>query len=507
MFKVLLAHEVLSLLKSRRVFWTVLMFLLLFASIFVVRVIDYQKQLNQYIADVQDVELLSTPLLNYSFVMPNAIQQPPIFSIYNRGFQFGRTIIVRYYEPIVKSTSLNETQNITYNKNNQLDITFLITFFLSIFILLISYDSINGEKQVGTLRIILTYPIKRQSFILKKILGVFIFVALTFTTPYLLSLLSLIIIYANFLTINFFLSAFFYWFLVMLFIFFFTLLGVFISTLTALPSRSLVYSLVVWLLLTVILPVSWDYIVAPSLFKEKINLLTRNSEDKLAQAKNIFENPPEEANFRSYSVWFFTRSGDFYRCAYWGTNDAYEVFYRFQKYAYDKYFPASRETEQANDTVLLKYLQIERIENIVFFFNPVVLFNSMSLKLTGNSQLDYLKFLQDTRSVRDGLVDLGIREGWLLDYRYFNIYKIEDNVGWEKDYDGDRAKIRAKVRELEATIENDWIETPDFRGYAQPVLTFGEIFERIWQYMALLVLSIVVLWLMIWQRFKIYDIR
>jgi ABC-type transport system involved in multi-copper enzyme maturation permease subunit len=439
--------------------------------------------------------------------MPTAVQQPPIFSIYNQGFQYGRLLLIKYYEPIVKTLTVNETKNIVYNKNNRLDITFLITFFLSIFILLISYDCINGEKQVGTLRILLTYPIKRQTYILKKILGVFIFVALTFTIPYLLSLLSLIIIYANLLTINFVLSAFFYWFLVMLFIFFFTLLGVFISILKAYPSRSLVYSLVLWLLFTIILPVGWDYIVAPGLFNAKIHRLTVISEDKLKQAKDIFENPPEEADFRSYSVRLFVRSGDFYKCGYWGTNDAYEVLYRFLKYAYEKYFPASREAEQANDTLILKYLQLEKIENWVFFFNPIVLFNSMSLKLTGNSQLDYLKFLQDARSVRDELVNLGIQEGWLLDYRYFGLFREEDNVGWERDYDDDRARIMDRVRELRATCELHSIQFPMYRKYAQPVFTFGEIYARIRQYMALLVLSIVVLWIMIWQRFKIYDIR
>jgi ABC-type transport system involved in multi-copper enzyme maturation permease subunit len=307
-------------------------------------------------------------------------------------------------------------------------------------------------------------------------------------------------------TINFLLSAFFYWFLVMLFIFFFALLGILISTMTAYPNRSLVYSLVAWLLLTIILPVGWDYIVAPSLYKEQINQLNRNLEDKQAHAKYLFENPPEEANFRDRTVSLFLRAGEFYHCGFWGTNEAYQVYNRFQRYMYDTYYRASREVEQANDAVILKYLQLEKLENWVFFFNPVVLFNSMSLKLTGNSQLDYLKFLQDSRSVRDDLVNLGIQEGWLLDYRYFGAYREEDNVGWAKDYDS-KDKLYDKVRELANTRENYSIQTPTFRGYEQPIFTFGEIFERIWQYMALLVGSIVVLWVVIWWRFMRYDVR
>ena len=510
MLKTLLKHEIQNLLKSRRIYWTVVMFLLLFGIVFIIRVIDYQRQVNQYIADVHFNEGQLQNAQNHSYINPRAIQQPIIFSIYNQGFKIARVINIRFFAPITQTISLNEQNNKFYNENTQLDITFLVTFFLSLFILLISYDSVNGEKRVGTLRIMMTYPLKKQSFILKKILGIFIFVAFTFTLPYFLSLVSLMLIYANLLTINFFLSSFFYWFLVILFIFFFSLLGVFLSTCTSNPNRSLVYSLLVWILMSIILPISWEYIISPKLYNDRLNFLNQVYRDKHLQAYRImYEDVPDDA--RASGAYMYHNGGTLHDISIWSTPDTYEKHYRFQRYAYEKYFPASRETEQAVDDIYRKNISIENIKNWVFFFNPIVLFNNLSMKITGNSREDHLKFLQDSRGVRDELVVLGEREGWLFDYRFFAMYADDSNLSdfWEvwEALDGDMDGLMAWHDEIVSTAEEYEMVLPVFRKYQQPIYTFGEIFSRISMYLVLFVVSILVLWLLIWQKFLNYDVR
>jgi len=517
MLSILLKHEILNILKSRRVYWTVLIFLLLFASVFIVRVTNYQKQLNQYIADVKTADESLQKATNYSYITPYAIQQPLVFSIYNEGLKIPRVVNIKFYEPITYSESLNEELNLYYIKNTKLDITFLITFFLSLFILLISYDSVNGEKQVGTLRILMTYPLKRQTFILKKILGVFIFVAFTFTIPYFLSLIVLVVIYANLLTLNFFLSVFFYWFLVLLFIFFFSLLGIFISTCTANPSRSLVYSLLVWIMFAIILPISWDYIAVPKLYSDQISSLNRIVSDKQSQLHRImYTDVPDDVN--RYNVSYMHWYGDFYHVQMWSFRETHELWYRFQKYIIDNYYPVSRQAEQAKDEVFRKQISVDNVKNWVFFFNPIVLFENLSAKIGGNSREDYLKLLQDSRNIRDELVNLGISEGWLLDYRFFAVYKEEYSLGTTDEIveivsqangggDIDSEMFYGYVEEVRDRAERFEFEMPYFRRYEQPQYTFGEIFGRIWVYLGVFVGSILGLWVMTWRRFMTYDVR
>jgi len=511
MLKTLLAHELLNILKSRRVYWTVLIFLLLFASVFIVRITDYQKQLNQYIADVKVADEAQQNAKNYSYINPMAIKQPLVFSIYNEGLKIARVIGIQYYEPILSSTSINEEVNLLYIKNTKLDITFLITFFLSLFILLISYDSVNGEKQLGTLRIIMTYPLKRQSFILKKILGVFIFVAFTFSIPYLLSLIVLVVIYANLLTLSFFLSAFFYWFLVLLFIFFFTLMGIFISTCTTNPNRSLVYSLLTWILFAIILPISWDYIAVPRLYNDTLTTMRRNYLDKYEEGRQImhFRVPPEADLYKtSHLNW----NGTFYNSDVWGFPDTYDKHHRYQEYIYENYYPISRATELLRDEAYRKQISIDNQKNWIFFYNPIVLFENLSAKIAGNSREDYLRFLQDSRVIRDELVNIGISEGWLMDKRFTSIFKDFEFDSWEDMMSGytgeqDESLFWGWFYNLTNSAEPFSFDMPPIRKYEQPVYTFGEIFARIWQYLVLFVVSIVVLWLMTWRKFMTYDVR
>ncbi|MCL2063568.1 MAG: ABC transporter permease [Candidatus Cloacimonetes bacterium] len=506
MLKSLLEHELNNLLKSKRIYTTVIMFLLLFVSIFVVRVIDYQKQVNQYIDDVLQNEEGLRSAENYSFINPRAIQQPIVFSIYNDGFKIPRVLNIQYYEPIIYAESLNEEDNIFFIDNNQLDITFLITFFLSLFILLISYDSVNGEKRVGTLRILMTYPLKRQTFILKKMFGVFFFVAITFTIPYVISFVSIIYMFVNILSINFLLSAFFYWLLTMLFILFFSLLGIFISCCSTNPNRSLVYSLLVWILFRIVLPISWDYIIYPRLYDEQVlHLRTIQGDKQYEKTRVEFDvNPHWSGNFIQYSGEGFYNSWVF---AFKETMDGRDQLLR---YMYDEVYPLTFEVEQARDDVIRYLINTENVKNWVFFFNPIVLFNNLSMKITGNSRGDYLRFLHSARELRNELVSLGIEEGWLLDYR-FNAYVPEKyNV---LDYDvlyeqveGDYERMGEFVHEF---IGDDRYEMrlPVFRRYEQPIYSFGEIFERIFVYLVLFVVSIVVLWVMTWRKFLKYDVR
>jgi len=518
MLKTLLTHELLNLLKSRRVYWTVVMFIILFASVFIVRVVDYQKQINQYNADIMTTNEALQEAPNFSHIRLRAIQRPIIFSIYNEGFAFHRVVDIQYYEPILQTTSLNEDSNMILLEDTTLDITFLITFFLSLFILLISYDSVNGEKRVGTLRVLMTYPLKRQSFILKKMLGVFIFVAVTFTIPYMLSLISLMVIYANLLTVNFFLSATLYWFLVLLFIFFFSLLGIFISTCTTNPNRSLVYSLTIWLLFAIILPISWQYIISPKLYNEAIDRLDHNYGDKYTHSRNVFwlrelDETKYDASQLSLedSDMFQWMGGYFYDTAKAGSQQGYDQHYRFQQYVIDNYYPASREVEQARDEVDRKYINIENGANWVFFFNPIVLFENLSSKITGNSRADQLRFLQDSREVRDALIGLGIREGWLLDYRFFASFK--DGLALPSFEElmemsgSDMNKLYAYLTDIFATAEPFEMQLPTFPQYPQPILTFGEVFMAILPYLVMFVVSILGLWMMTWQRFMVYDVR
>ncbi|MCK9329027.1 MAG: ABC transporter permease subunit [Candidatus Cloacimonetes bacterium] len=505
-------HEILNLLKSKRVYWTIILFMLLFASVFTVRTIDFKKQLNQYIQDVEQTEESLRKAANYSYLNPRAIKQPLIFSIYNNGYTYPRVINIQYIQYILNTSSLNQEKNNIYTENNMLDISFLVSFFLSLFILLIAYDSVNGEKEIGTLRILMTWPIKRQSFILKKILGIFFFVFIAFSLPYLLSLFVIIVLFGNLLTSTFFLSFFFYWFVIALFIFFFSLLGIYLSVLSAKPSRSLVYSLLVWIFLSIICPVTWEYIISPKLFNNTFTNLKNTAAVKLDDAKKVYyQKLPDEANINKVSH-FLWNNYDL-NVFVWGEQSTYDTHYRFHHYLYDKYYPAVREAEQARDNYIRKHIYIENVKSLYQFFNPLVVLDNISMKIAGNSRADYLLFLQDGRKVRDDFVNLGVIEGWYFAYDYFAKYKKEYTPMNFEDYQNENPDHTwfeywmEYAQPLQNSAELYEMKLPNIQKYQQRELTFTEIFNRIYLFLFLMVILIVAIWLLTWKQFLKYDIR
>jgi len=258
-------------------------------------------------------------------------------------------------------------------------------------------------------------------------------------------------------------------------------------------------------MLCIILPISWDYIVSPKLYNDEIVHLQRLHSDKQTEAQSVLRGQDLSG---SYSV----HTGNRTRNVLILTNiETYQRWYRFLEHLYENYFPANREIELAMDNIIRKRISIENTRSWVFFFNPIVLFNDISNRIAGNSRADYLRFLQEGRGIRNDFVSTGIREGWLLGYGFFAQRADETLLGsevyWNERF---RTDWEAAIQDMGAIIEGAEMfsfEIPIIRRYEQPNPTFGEIFSRIAMVLAMLVVSILGLWILTWERFMRYDVR
>jgi hypothetical protein len=118
------------------------------------------------------------------------------------------------------------------------DLTFIVQFLLSFFAIILAFNAVTGEKEVGTLRLIYANPTKRAHFLVMKYLSAL----LTLGLPLLLSLtIAALMMFA---------------FLSFLYLSVFVLIGLLCSTVTRSSKQSLVLGLLVWISLVVILPKS-----------------------------------------------------------------------------------------------------------------------------------------------------------------------------------------------------------------------------------------------------------
>ncbi len=424
MFKTLLKHEILGLLKSRRVIWSISIFLILFSIVFGLRVKDFKKRQQNYISDFEKVKSDNLDAKNYSYIGIPAIRKPQISSIFNEGFthSFGTFIKVQIFSPIFSAEKNSASENVVYDFPTRMDITFLITFFLSLFVLIISFDSINGEKEQGTLRMLFVYPIKRFQFIAKKIIGTISFVGLVFGLPYLAGIGYLLITFPseiNLSVIEFFIIYFLYAIMYLLII---TLVGILFSVMTKSSGKSLIFSLLFWITFSIIIPISYNYFSEYLINQNKlVNIVEQQT--KLKDKRNrIFLEISDDINPNKFGHQNWN-GGILENLTVYGTDDMYQAHINFLKYYYKNYLPGIRKDESLNFEKIKLLHRPEKLSKVYLFFDPNVLFeqSAESLSLTGID--DYTNYLRTAIGLREKFANQGIKDGWLFSKKYISLYE------------------------------------------------------------------------------------
>ena len=136
----------------------------------------------------------------------------------------------------------------------ELDWAFIVKVIVSLFALLLAFRGISGEKEVGTLRLVLSYSLRRNQVLLAKYISIILtigiplilggFISLVIVSIFMPEALSLTLAFRIGLMI---LLAFFY-------VSIFAFLGLFVSSLISRSSVVLLILLAVWILMVIVVP-------------------------------------------------------------------------------------------------------------------------------------------------------------------------------------------------------------------------------------------------------------
>ncbi|MFC1635236.1 ABC transporter permease subunit [Planctomycetota bacterium] len=144
--------------------------------------------------------------------------------------------------------------NFLLRRFGDLDWMFIISLPLSFMALFLTYDSICGEKDAGTLRLILSRPIPRYKVLLGKYTGAMITIGMTLLVGL---FVNLIIVFSSGvieLHAEGWLKMLVIVLLSILYLSIFVLLGIFVSSRLAYPTNSMVVLLLIWVGLVILIP-------------------------------------------------------------------------------------------------------------------------------------------------------------------------------------------------------------------------------------------------------------
>jgi len=206
--------------------------------------------------------------------------------------------------------------NFDLGRFSDMDLVFIISLILSFIALIFTYDTICGEKEAGTLRLILAASIHRHKILLGKYIGVM----LTLGIPLLLGLLiSLLIIISSrdvIISSGDWLKIFTIVLLSLLYLSIFVLLGMFVSSRTAHSANSMVILLLVWVGVVILIP-SFGRIISDAArqspteaeLQRRLTEADKQIEDDRASGKfgknaGVFSQNPEKDNPAGTARWY-----------------------------------------------------------------------------------------------------------------------------------------------------------------------------------------------------------
>jgi len=142
------------------------------------------------------------------------------------------------------------------------DFRFVVGVIFSLLALLLSYDAINGEKQTGTLRLMLTNPVSIRTLLLAKWASLNIVLALAFLVAFLLSLGMALLSPTVSLTSAGLVRLLMIVAVSLLYLAVFVTLGLLVSTLFREPYPAVSTALLLWVLLIFVVPGAAPYLSA-----------------------------------------------------------------------------------------------------------------------------------------------------------------------------------------------------------------------------------------------------
>lgn len=263
MLKTVIIKELREHLYSHKflVFLLLTPILLSITTLFLVQ--KYKNRLTDYDLAIKEITHERKNIDTYSGLVLKEIKQPNPLSVFHEGLE--RNIGDIFTVSLVRIPTVENATRMTVEN------PFLVEFygfdFTALFILLISimaiywgHNTVSGEKEEGTLGLILSNPIPRFKLILGKSVGGIITLLIPVLAGFLTA--SLIIVFSGIGTLSMgqWLLIWLLFFVFVLFMFLCYFTGILFSTLAKKSSVSLLYAMLSWIFFIIIVPNITPYI-------------------------------------------------------------------------------------------------------------------------------------------------------------------------------------------------------------------------------------------------------
>jgi ABC-type transport system involved in multi-copper enzyme maturation permease subunit len=254
MFSTLIEKELKSIILSPKFFATfAVCSILILLSVFI-GIQEYRATVRSYEAGMQLTDQELQEKSSWFMLNTRLFREPDPMQVFVAGVNndIGRFSNIRSSES-VKLTNSSYSDDPIFAVFRFIDFTLIVQIVLSLFAILFTYDTINGERENGTLQLAFSNTIPRFKYIFAKFVGSWLGLTVPILVPILLSLLFIIIFKIPFAG-DHWLRLITLLFISLIYFTVFIALGVCVSALTKRSSVSFLLLLVAWVTFALIIP-------------------------------------------------------------------------------------------------------------------------------------------------------------------------------------------------------------------------------------------------------------
>ncbi len=428
MFRVLLWKEIREhLMTFRFAAALVTTFMLVVISVWVLGE-DYMRRRDLANTLSQTSMELATKVFVPSQIRPVVQRPPSALSIFAMGedVHLGDAAEIRRWS-VPTSAEDNMTENKLLASMQPFDLSAIIVVAVSLFGVLLSYDSFSGERERGTLRLLCAFPQKRGKIFAVKFLAGSLVLALPLLFSLICALLILQFVHGIGFSQEEWPAIALMFFSSMLYGAFFVAVGLVSSALVTRSSTSLALGLLFWTVLVILLPSAGNGLASslhPLLNPEEISMFVQESSHEVRNKVRDFRSK-NNLELSSYGDNGIEGESPFY---YDGLPLWFRDHMRYIGYHEQLQQQRAEQIWNLDSKHLARKREQYGLSTAINSVSPAYQFRTVINSLAGTDYTSYADFMEQCRRYRRTLMD-DFRSKGLFDRhinRFFSRWELSD---------------------------------------------------------------------------------
>jgi ABC-type transport system involved in multi-copper enzyme maturation permease subunit len=396
--------------------------LLLIPFSIVISINEYKSKMNVY-----EIEKAKADEENkakaYSTYRPVIVKKPTPLSIFARGISYNVGDRVKVFfgdKPMLSEGKAESRDNPFLNRFFTFDFVSVLVIIMSLMAFLFTYDICTGERESGTLKMMLANPVSRSAILMGKLLGTFLTLIPMLIFSFGLCLLVIILHKAIAFSGPEWIRIGVMILFSVVFLILFMIVGLFISSRVRHSATSIVICLIVWVIFLFIIPNLASYsaksfirVGSSENLEYDINSIEKEFQDKAGEF-SVKQQQPD---------W----SGSSY---YWGGEDGFKLIGGATK----NFMERERRINEYCGPLLIQYAdkkwpfreqylheleKQQKLAKYLSFLSPSEIFKESASALCSTNYESHNNFLNQTRNYRELLINYYLKNHLFGSFSYF----------------------------------------------------------------------------------------